>query len=306
MIHLAHPLLLLVGVILLLPYLIRPRRAWQYSWLQLLPEQKKISPVFFLISGLTWVALLLLLIALARPQTILMHNDQRLEVRDILLVLDLSLSMEGKIVTSQGKQKIRKLDVVQRASLEFVQRHRHNRLGLLVFGDEPFGVWPLSTDSTMLQRYLQRLDNLLPSELRGTNIEKALLKSLDHFQDLGQAKTKSLLLLTDGLDQIDPLAADRILERLRKQGIALYVLGIDLRENASIMHLTHRAGGKYFNITKAKQLDQVLKEIDQLERSQVVIQQGTETKELYPLFAFPGLAFLLLSTTLKQMLIVEV
>lgn len=210
MISLAHPVFLLVGGILLLPYVLRPQRAWYYSSLPLLHGGKPSSPSALLTSGVTLAALLLLLLALARPQGGAVRTQHVLEARDIVLTLDLSLSMDGSMALTGDEKNVRKLDLIQRAALAFVRRHQQDRLGLIVFGDDAFGAWPLSTDSPVLQQRLQHLETLLPSELRGTRVEKALVKSLHHLQELGQARSKMVLLLTDGLDTIDPTAAGQI------------------------------------------------------------------------------------------------
>lgn len=306
MIHLAHPFLLLVGSLLLLPCLLRPQRAWYYSSLELLKGGKQIDRSKLLTSAVTFGALFLLLIALARPQEAREQRNHILEVRDILLTIDISLSMEGKIFSERDGKNISKLELVRRASLEFVQRHPRDRLGFIVFGDDAFGVWPLSIDSTMLQKRLQHLHTLLPSTLRGTHIEKALHKSLAHFQELGQAQTKLLLLLTDGLDTIDPTAEEQILTQLQAQKVTLYLMGIQLKEDASIVRLTRRANGRYFQIHKGEELEKAFQEIAQLERSQVEIVQEGEIKELYGLFALPGLILLLLSIVLKQTWALEI
>ncbi|RMF84984.1 MAG: VWA domain-containing protein [Nitrospinota bacterium] len=306
MIRLADPWLLLAGLLLLWPYLLAPRSAWYYSNVALLKKERQIDPPALLVAGLTWTAVLFLLIALARPQGTLEKQEQVVEVRDILLVLDLSLSMEGKIPAGPEQGRVRKLDLVRQASLQFVQRHPQDRLGLLVFGDDAFGVWPLSTDSTMLRQRLQRLDGLLPSKLRGTYLVHALLKALHHFQELGQARTKLLLLLTDGLDSMTPDEERQIIRRLRQEGVMLYLLGMELEEDSSIVQLTRRAQGRYFNINRGEELEAALREIDRLERSPVKVVQSTERKELYPFFALTALALLMVAFLLKQTWVITV
>src|SRR4029453_11369659 len=93
---------------------------------------------------------------------------------------------------------VQKLELIQRASAEFIQRRQHDRVGILVFGDDTFGLWPLSTDKAILQRRLQNLRTILPAELRGTHVARALEKSLDYLISHGQARSKVVILLTDG------------------------------------------------------------------------------------------------------------
>jgi Ca-activated chloride channel family protein len=307
MINLAHPALLAIAGLLLLPYLLRPRRAWQYSSLQLLPASKCVGFAFLLTIGITCGALTLLLIALARPQQTITHRQQSVDARDIVLTLDLSLSMEGYLFSNNAElRQLRKLDLMQRATLTFVKRHRGDRLGLIVFGDEAFGAWPLSTDSRTLEQRLPQLDTLLPTQLRGTHIEKALAKSLDHLHELGQASTRMVVLFTDGLDTIEAGKADRLVQRLRQENIKLYLLGIQLNDKSSIVSLTRRAQGRYFEINQAEELESALQEIEQLEKSSVREAQHTEIEELYQRFALPGLVLLLASTVCKSIWVLEV
>ena len=306
MMHLTHPELLLIGGLLVIPYLVRPRRAWQYASLQLLPPQAGIGLTTLLTRALVGSAFLLLLVALANPQRTTTHSTETIQARDIVLALDLSLSMEGYLPSAEARRPQRKLDVIQQAALTFVEQHDHDRIGLLVFGDEAFGAWPLSTDTTTLRTRLQHLKTLLPSSLRGTNVGKALVQSLDHTQDRGQAKTKLLILLTDGLDTIAPEVAADILQRLRHQNVTLYVLGIELSDTASIVHLSRQARGRYFDIGQADDLAAAFQAVDQLAASRVVVTRELEPELLYRFFALPGLLLLLTAMACKALWVVEI
>jgi Ca-activated chloride channel family protein len=307
MINLAHPTWLVVGLVLCLPYLLRPQRAWHYSSLRLLPTTHSTGWLGLTTGGMTVIALILLLLALSRPQQPVPHANQTLPARDIILTLDLSLSMEGHIPMVQHSTGYeRKLDLVQRAAIDFVQSHAGDRLGLIVFGDEAFGVWPLSTDSTTLLRRLQRLDTLLPAQLRGTHVERALLKSLEHMQELGQSASKIILLLTDGLDTIEPSKVEHILQRLERDRISLYVLGIQINDSSSVARLARRARGGYYAIDKVEEMARALHEIEQLEKTHVSASQEVEVQEVYRCFAFPGLLLLLVSTICKSVWVLEV
>lgn len=306
MIRLAQPWLLTFGLVLLLPRLVRPQRAWYYSNVQLLPPQQRPGLAVWCTAGLTVIALSLILLALARPQQTAQLPQETIVARDIVLTIDLSLSMEGYI--PQGGEPIpslRKLALAQQAAQDFVARHQADRLALMVFGDEAFGVWPLSTDSTTLQRRLVQLDTLLPAQMRGTHVEKALLKSLDHLQARGQAATRLVVLLTDGLDTIPTARMEYILQRLQREHVTLYVLGIQIREDSSIAVLTRRTQGQYFAIEKADAMPAAFADIEQREKSRMTVTQGTTVTELYPLFLIPGLGCLLAAAVCKSLWLVE-
>jgi Ca-activated chloride channel family protein len=306
MIRLAQPTYLLLGVLLLLPFLISRRRAWNYSSLHLLHGARSANLATWLLASVTTAALLLLLIALARPQWGTLHAEPVQETRDIVLMLDVSLSMDSVIASGIDNTLVQKLALIQRASAEFIQRRQHDRVGILVFGDETFGLWPLSTDKAILQRRLQNLRTILPAELRGTNVIRALDKSLDYLSRHGQARSKVLILLTDGLDTFDSVAQARLIGRLHSSQITLYVLGIDLVENMQMMQFIRQAQAGYFNATKAEELDRIFQEIDRLETSRVMGSRHAEYQDLFPRFALPSLVLLSIALLVKSTWVVDV
>ena len=306
MIRLAQPAFLLVGLVLLLLVCLRPRRAWLFSSVLLLPERRCLDMAAVFTACLTIGAIALMLLALAKPQRVVAHTYRAVEARDIILTLDLSLSMEGHIIVgTDARQTERKLDVIRKAAHTFVRRHQHDRLGLIVFGDAAFGAWPLSTDSRTLEERLERLDLLLPAELRGTHVANGLSKALDHMQELGQSRTKIILMLTDGLDTISPKVEAELVRRIRHDGIKLYVLGLQLPNNSSIISLTRRAQGRYYDIQQVKTLEAALRDVEQLETSNVHTGHDTQYEELYPYFVLPGLLLWLGSTVCKSIWVLD-
>lgn len=305
MFHLAHPAWLCVGVVLILPYCLRRRRVWQYSSIDLLQGSRRRGGPAWLLTAMTGLALSLLVLALAKPLQGHEQTKELLEARDILLTLDLSLSMEGFLDWDGQVLPPTKLELVRDAASEFVRRHQHDRIGLIVFGDEAFGVWPLSVDTAVLQSRLARLDRLLPPALRGTHMARAVTRSLDHFDEMGQAESKILLLLTDGLDSIEPDVAAQLIRRLNHNRVKLYVLGMQLNANTSIVQLARRVQGGYFNINHANELTQALRAIDRQEASQVTINHTTASRDLYPYFAVPGGLLLLLGAVCRAIWVWE-
>jgi Ca-activated chloride channel family protein len=241
-----------------------------------------------------------LLIGLAKPLKGLEHVQEHLKARDVLLTLDLSLSMEGFLDWEGKDVPPTKLELIRDAALAFVRQHEHDRIGLIVFGDDAFGVWPLSMDRQILERRLERLDSLLPPALRGTHVAKAVEHSLDHFDDMEQSDSKILMLLTDGLDSIAPDVADALVRRLKQHRIKLYVLGMQLSESTSIVTLARRVDGGYYNINNAKELEQALRDIDEQEASSIAINRATKSQELYPYFVLPGLILLLINSVVRS------
>jgi hypothetical protein len=157
----------------------------------------------------------------------------------------------------------------------------------------------------MLQRRLRRLGTLLPTDLRGTHVAKALEKSLDYLHAHGQARTRVVVLMTDGLDILSPDTATRLLQRLNQHRITVYMLGINLAENSPFVQFIRRANMQYFNITKAEELDNAMHAIDRLETSYITETQPTARQELYPFFAVPGLLGLFVATVWQAVWTVE-
>lgn len=300
MYSLAQPGFLALGAVLLLPGLLRYRRVWPYSNARLLRAAGQRDVLSICLHAITWLALGLLLIGLAKPLKGLEHIQEHLKARDVLLTLDLSLSMEGILDWNGTDRPPTKLELIRDAALEFVRQHEHDRLGLIVFGDDAFGVWPLSMDRQILARRLARLDTLLPPALRGTHVARAVERSLDHFDNMEQSNSKILMLFTDGLDSIAPEVADQLVRRLQQHHIKLYVLGMQLSESTSIVTLAHRVEGGYYNINNAAELAQALRDIDEQEASSITINRATESQDLYPYFVLPGFVLLFISSVVRS------
>lgn len=300
MLSLAQPIYLSMGAVLLVPYLLRRRQAWQYSSTRLLDGATRMDVASWVLTAMTWLALGLLVVALSKPIKGTEYAEEVLKTRDILLTLDLSLSMEGFLNWDGENMPPTKLELIRDAALDFVREHDHDRLGLIVFGDDAFGVWPLSVDNKVLQERLARLETLLPPALRGTHVAKALERSLKHFDEMEQNDSKMILLLTDGLDSIDLAVQERLVQRLKQNEIKLYVLGMQLSENTSIVKLVREVNGGYFNINNADELARALKTIDEQEPSQIVIKRETDHRDLYVYFALPGMFLLLASAVWRS------
>jgi Ca-activated chloride channel family protein len=131
-------------------------------------------------------------------------------------------------------------------------------------------------------------------------VARAVERSLDHFDEMEQSKSKILMLLTDGLDSIAPEVADQLVRRLEQHGIKLYVLGMQLSENTSIVTLARRVKGGYYNINNAEELEKALRDIDEQEASSITVNRATESKDLYPYFVLPGLVLLSMSSVVRS------
>ncbi|MBI4610027.1 MAG: VWA domain-containing protein [Candidatus Rokubacteria bacterium] len=229
----------------------------------------------------------LLLVALARPQWGQAVEKERFQARDIILAIDLSGSMADDLRAGGG----RKIDLAKEAALAFVERRRGDRIGLLVFGNETYGSWPLSSDLEIIR---EKIRELRP-DLGGTDLAKPLEHALTHFQQLGQSNAKAIILVTDGEAPVPTPLRQEIQAKLTAIGIHLYLLGIDLGESADILDLVSRSGGRVWNVNRAAEFWSRFQEIDRLEPSLVVVEKRLIHRDLYAGFTLGGLACLTLA-----------
>jgi Ca-activated chloride channel family protein len=300
MIRLANPYFLIIGVIIL-PFFFRRKEAFLgYSRLDLLESRKGIGLCYRLPHLLMVLAIVLMVLGFARPQWEGVAKQKSFLARDIVLVMDLSYSMQDSFEGNKGPMKI---DVSKLAAAQFIQKRGHDRIGLLVFGDETFGSWPLTRD---LKLILKKVDRLGATFYGGTDLAKPFLKAMDHFGEMGQSENRILVYLSDGQAVIPPEVKGEIIARLRKMSIHLYLVGIQLgKENKDILEIVEAAGGRFIDVESSSELAAAFEEIDRLEPSRVDVAVHGENQELYPACVLSALGILFSLTLLRNTLFIE-
>lgn len=325
MIRFAHPWALLA--LLLLPLvLVRLYRAGRprltYSDTRLLPEAGPSLRLFvFRHVGLLRVAAVLLaVLALARPQSGQSTEEITSEGVDIMLVVDTSGSMSALDFERDGKTTNR-LEVVKLAINEFVAKRPSDRIGLVVFGEHAFTQAPLTLDHGMLLGLVDRAEIGMAGEQR-TAIGSALVTAVRRLRDL-PAEEKVAILLTDGRNnagKVDPETAAKIAQ---SYGIRVYTIGagttgpvpvpvrdalfgtrvqyqeVDLDET-TLRLVADLTGGRYFHADNTESLHEVYRQIDAMERTEVTVERYTTWTERFPWFALPALCLVSLETLLRQ------
>jgi Ca-activated chloride channel family protein len=256
--------------------------------------------------------LALLVVALARPQ--LTHRETVVESDgiDIILALDTSGSMDALDFTI-GIREASRLDVALRVMAEFVEARPHDRLGLVVFGEEAFTQVPLTLDHKTLLKFLE----LVQIGVAGPNktaIGEALAIAAVRLEQL-DAPTKIVVLLTDGRSnagRLSPLQAAQAAEAL---GIRVYTIGVgamggsggglfsvfrrgDHVDEETLQQIAAQTGGQYFRATDTRSLRKIYETIDQLETSTAEVTEYVHRQELYRLALIPGLALIALNLLL--------
>lgn len=292
---------LLLAVALLPPILWLKRKTFVgYSNLELL-EKMLVSRFWSKIPvALLIVITVSLLIALARPQKREYREHERMEARDIILVMDLSYSMEMGL---DGESKKKKIDLARESAREFVKKQEGNRVALLVFGDETYGSWPLTTDLRMIDEKLQEIGKRYHG---GTNLEKPFRKAFQHFEEMGQSKNKILIFLSDGEAPIPYAVKEEIIKHISRTGLHFYLMGIQLAHAQDILDIVQRANGKFIPVQKEEEFSKGFEEINRLEPSMISV-ETTEISyiEFYQGFVLAGLILLLLREAIRNSLILE-
>lgn len=314
MLNLAFPWVLLLA---LLPLLMRLRRRSAPAveapvfpvghWLSDLPGVSRSgsrTPLWQqLVLLLMW---LLLVVALARPQHVGEQVQLPVSGRDLLLAVDISPSMDEQDMVVQGRS-INRLQAVKRVLDDFIQRREGDRLGLLLFGTEPYIQAPLTFDRATVQTLLNEAGIGMAG--RATAIGDALGLAVKRLRDRPQEQ-RVVILLTDGANTAGEIAPDKAAEIARAAGVRIYTIGIgaesmvqrgllgsrrvnpsrDLDEDL-LKRVAQQTGGEYFRARSLPELELIYESINQLEPIEL---EGKHYRPVTELYAWPaGLAALI-------------
>lgn len=248
-------------------------------------------------------AITLVIIVLARPQSINSSDISNSEGIDIVMALDVSGTM-----MAQDFQPTR-LEAAKKVAAEFVNDRKNDKIGLVVFGGESFTQCPLTTDHRVLLNLLNEVKFGMIED--GTAIGLGLANSVNRLKD-SKSKSRVVILLTDGSNnrgQIAPLTAA---ELAASYGIRVYTIGVGSRGNSTARIMTPTGmqtmnvsgdfdertlteiasitNGKYFRATDNTSLREIYDDINEMEKYHISVNTVTKKKELYMPFALFALA----------------
>ena len=274
----------------------------------------KFRIVLPILRGLATIALI---VALARPQLTLKEEEIKAEGIDITLVIDLSSSMLAQDF------KPDRLNVSKRVASEFVDKRQYDRLSLAVFAGEAFTQCPLTTDRRVIKEFLAGLQCGVLED--GTAIGMGLATAVNRLKD-SKAKSKVVILLTDGDNNagyIKPITAAEI---AREFEVKVYTIGVGSRGKALtpvsrrsngdyvfrfadvqideelLRKIAGMTGGKYFRATSEEALEAIYQEIDQLEKTEMEVTVIRRYSEEYHRFALLAILFLVFEVILRYTL----
>jgi Ca-activated chloride channel family protein len=263
------------------------------------------------------VVLLLLILALARPQWGSSTTEIEASGIDILLAVDVSGSMEAMDFTLGGRPANR-LEVVKKVVDEFIKQRPNDRIGLLAFAGRPYLVSPLTLDHNWLQKRLESLQIGMAED--GTAIGSAIGSGTNRLRDR-KSKSRILILLTDGMNnsgRIPPLIAAEAAETMN---IKVYTIGAGTRGEApmpvsdnfgrrrivqvqvdideeTLTKVAEKTGAMYFRATNTASLSKIYDEINKMETTTRTIKNFESYRELFLFFVLGAL--ILLSLELFQ------
>ncbi len=279
-----------------------------YSSLQMFGDAPKSlkERIVHLPALLRTLAVALLIVAFARPQTFSSGENIYTEGIDIAMVLDISGSMLAEDF------KPNRLDAAKKVIDDFIKGRTADKIGLVIFSGESFTQCPLTIDYSVLRNLLGEIRSGMIED--GTAIGNAIANGVNRLKD-SKAKSKVMILLTDGVNnagQIDPLTSAQIAQKF---GIRIYTVGVGTMgeapypfqtpfgrryqmvpveiDEALLKQIAGITGGKYFRATNNRKLVEIYEEIDRLEKTRVEVTSFRHAKELYFGWAFAGLVLLL-------------
>ena len=259
------------------------------------------------------VSIALIIIVIARPQSVNSWEETETQGIDIILALDVSGSM-----LSQDLQPDR-LQAAKKVASEFVTDRSNDNIGLVVFAGESFTQCPLTTDHKVLLNLLNEIEFGIIED--GTAIGLGLATSVNRLRE-SESDSRVVILLTDGTNNSGQIAPLTAADLARSYGIRVYTVGVgttgmaptpvqtpfgirmqnmpvDIDEK-TLTDIAVMTGGQYFRAQDTEGLRQVYEEIDEMEKYLISVQNVTQRKEVFLPFALLALALILIELLLRR------
>ncbi|MAY83012.1 MAG: aerotolerance regulator BatA [Flavobacteriales bacterium] len=258
-----------------------------------------------------------LIVALARPQSSLSWQDVTTEGIDIVMTMDISGSMLAEDL------KPNRLEASKEVAMEFINGRPNDRIGLVTFSGESFTQAPLTTDHAVLKNLFKDVKNGMVED--GTAIGMGLATAVNRLRE-SDAKSRVVILLTDGSNNrgsVPPLTAAEI---AREFGVRVYTIGVGTNglapypyrtsfgtisyqklevkiDEESLTKIANMTGGRYYRATNNRSLEAIYEEIDQLEKSKIEVTEYRKKKEEFLPFALIAAACFMLQFALDHTLL---
>lgn len=261
-----------------------------------LPDQSFRTKIRARLSVLRWVALALLVVALARPQRKWTEEIVKADSLDIVLSMDISPSMLSRDFEPD------RLSVAKQVATNFVNNRPHDRIGLVAFSAEAFTQCPLTTDRSVVTSFIKELTVGRLED--GTAIGMGLATAVNRLKD-SPSKSKIVVLLTDGENNVGYITPIKAAEIAQELGVRVYTVGIGTegvvmspaQRNADgsygfaprfmrfdtklLQEMAAMTGGRFYRAFSAKDLQEIYAEIDRLEKTKIEIKTIQQTQDYF-------------------------
>jgi len=308
---------LLIIPLLVLFYILRQRKttpSLTYSNVQQLRDMQGSARLFLrhILFAFRMIVISLLVIIMARPQSTDYWEDVSTEGIDIILAMDISSSMLARDF------KPDRLEAAKNVATEFISGRPYDRMGLVIFSGESFTQCPLTTDHAVMINLMREMQSGMIED--GTAIGLGLATAVNRIKD-SEAKSKVIILLTDGVNNRGEIAPVTAAEIARTLGVRVYTIGVGSRgiapypvqtvagiryrnmqveiDEEVLKEIADMTGGKYFRATDNQSLNEIYREIDTLEKSKINVQEFSRKKEEYIPIAIILTALLILEIFLR-------
>ncbi|WP_281951345.1 vWA domain-containing protein [Nitrosophilus kaiyonis] len=246
----------------------------------------------FLLDFLKLTSVFLLVVALAMPIKI----DKSVEIKnygyDIALAIDASGSMKERGF-DPSNPLMDKFNVVKTLIKDFIKKRENDNISLVVFGSFAYTASPLTFNKKVLKKIVDYLNIGIAGQK--TAIFDAIAQGVSLLKK-GDAKSKILILLTDGIDTASQIPLDVVLRMAKKYNIKIYTIGIGSKRDINMFLLNKIAkesGGKFYFAKNANDLKKVYEDINRLEKSKIRGKDFVKKEQLYPYVLFLSIMFLL-------------
>ncbi|MDR1602486.1 MAG: VWA domain-containing protein [Tannerella sp.] len=268
--------------------------------------------------ALRTLAIACLIVVLARPQSTNSWQSSTTEGIDIMLTLDISASMLAEDL------KPNRLEAAKNVAASFINGRPTDNIGLVIFAGESFTQCPLTIDHAILLNFFNDINrNMISMLTDGTAIGLGLANAVSRIKD-SQAKSKVIILLTDGSNNRGEIAPVTAAEIAKTFGIRVYTIGVgkkgeapypfqtangviyrnvpvDIDEN-TLQQIATATGGQYFRATDNASLRDIYAEIDRMEKTKINVQEYSKKQEEYKYAALIVFGLLLLEILLRYTL----
>lgn len=268
---------------------------------------------------LRMIAIALIIVILARPQSTNSWQNSTTEGIDIMMVLDISTSMLAEDL------KPNRLEAAKDVAASFINGRPNDNIGLVLFAGESFTQCPLTTDHTVLLNLFKDIHVGMIQDR--TAIGLGLANAVSRIKD-SQAKSKVIILLTDGSNNAGEIAPVTAAEIARTFGIRVYTIGVGTKgmapypfqtaigvqyqnievdiDEPTLQQIAATTGGQYFRATNNRNLKEIYSEIDQLEKTKISVQEYSKKQEEYKTIAIAAFLLLLLEILLRYTLLKKI